>query len=68
MLVCAAMVTLSAMIACKQNANNQTRNDMIQINYHTLYVEDCKVFYSEAGSCRGAFVRRYNKDNMYNFK
>lgn len=36
MLVCAAMVTLSAMIACKQNANNQTRNDMIQINYHTL--------------------------------
>ena len=42
MLVCAAMVTLAGMTACRQNANNQTKDNMNQ--ELTLTQEWDKVF------------------------
>lgn len=47
-----AACALMTLLSCGgQNENkNENKEDMTQITYHKIQVEDCKVFYREAGS------------------
>ena len=49
-----AITALMTLLSCggqkEKEVTNENKEDMTQITYHKVQVEDCKVFYREAGN------------------